>query len=101
MTDLAQALLALIVCTAIPGDERLPIFDAQLPFINPYGDTLPGQPLLRIDIEALNTDKAIGIHGPQELHPAKEAAADARASTARPRTQPKTSTGVRRLSARS
>jgi hypothetical protein len=41
MTDLAQALLALIVCAAIPGDERLTIFDPQLAFINPYRDTLP------------------------------------------------------------
>ena len=31
MTDLAQALLALIVRTAIPCDECLTIFDMQLP----------------------------------------------------------------------
>src|SRR4029434_6242176 len=52
MTDLAQALLALIVCAAIPCDERLPIFDMQLPFVNPYGHALPRQPWLRIDIKA-------------------------------------------------
>ena len=40
MTDLAQALLALIVCAAIPGDERLTIFDPQLAFIDPHRDAL-------------------------------------------------------------
>src|SRR4029453_15893915 len=73
MTDLAQALLALIVWAAIPCDERLPICDRQLPFVNPYGHALPRQPRLRIDIKGLNTDKPIGVHGPQELYPAKEA----------------------------
>ena len=31
-----------------------------------------GQPLFRIDIEALHTDKAIAIDGPQELYSPKE-----------------------------
>jgi hypothetical protein len=35
MTDIAQALLALIVCTAILGYERLTIFDPQLSLIDP------------------------------------------------------------------
>jgi len=41
MTDLAQALLALIVRTAIPRDEGLTICDPQLSFIDPDRDTLP------------------------------------------------------------
>ena len=73
MTDLAQALLALIVRTAIPRDECLTICEPQVSFRDPYRDTLPCQPLLGVDVEALNTDKPIRIHGPQELHPAKEA----------------------------
>src|SRR2546426_8403662 len=73
MTDIAQALLASIVCTAIPSDERLTIFDPQLPFIDPDRDALPGQPLFRVDVEALDAEKSIGVHRPQELHPTKEA----------------------------
>src|SRR3954453_23425814 len=73
MTDIVQALLASIICTAIPDYERLTIFDPPLSFIHPYRDALPGQPLFRIDVEALEADKPIRIHGPQALHPPKEA----------------------------
>jgi len=41
LTDLAQALLALIVRTAIPRYEGLTICDPQLPFIDPDRDPLP------------------------------------------------------------
>ena len=48
------------------------ILDAQLPFVNPDGDTLPGEALFRIEVETLHTDKAIAIDGPQKLGAAKE-----------------------------
>jgi hypothetical protein len=40
------------------------ILDAQLAFINPDRDTLPGEAIFRIEIEALHADKAIPIDGP-------------------------------------
>ena len=41
LTDLAQALQALILRTTIPCYECLTIFEPQLPFIDPDRDTLP------------------------------------------------------------
>ena len=72
LTDLAPALLALIVRPAIPREEGLTICDPPLPCIAPDRDPLPCQPLRSIDVEALDTEKPLGLHGPQELHPAQE-----------------------------
>ena len=70
------------------------ILDAQLTLINPDGDALPGEAIFRIEIEALYTDKAIVIDSTQKFGASKELTQPL-GLDARPRSQPRTSTGVR------
>src|SRR5687767_6286449 len=61
-----------VIDTPIAGDECLLILDAQLSFVNPDGDTLPCEPMFRIEVETLHTDETIAIDGPQKLGASKE-----------------------------
>jgi hypothetical protein len=67
-----QPALATIIRTAILCQERLPIGDLELSVGDPDRHALPRQARLGIDVEALDTDKAIEVHGPQKLHLAKQ-----------------------------
>ena len=53
-----------VLDTSIAGHECLVILDAQLPFVNPDGDTLPGETLCRREIATLHTDQALAMDGP-------------------------------------
>src|SRR5262249_48360775 len=72
MTDLMQPALAPIIRTAILCQERLPIGDLELSVGDPDRHALPRQARLGIDVEAVDTNKALGIHGPQKLPLAKQ-----------------------------
>ena len=77
------------------------ILDPQLPFIYPDGDALPGEAIFRIEVEALHTDKAIAIDGTEKLPGlSKELPTQTLELDDTPRSQPRTSTGVRCPSAR-
>ena len=73
MPAIAPALLASIGGTAIRGYERRTLCDPPWPCIDPYRDALPGQPLCRVDGEALDAATSIGVHRPQALPPTTEA----------------------------